>query len=631
MSETCIVCLGDLGKSGTHLDRASSPAAKLEDADQTESKSPIPDADLDDERIAHLLPCGHDLHNGCLKPWVERANSCPICRQCFNKVELSHLVRGKLSVTRLLYAGCLTTLLRAGPVISSYDVGDRTQVADIDPSMYIDELDDDPEFPPCPVCEDDDNEELLLSCDGCGVDYHTYCVELDDIPRGHWFCESCAAQRAAEGVNVRQNTRRSHRPSDRRTRAQQRRERTRVQATHSGWARVWQSVWDRLNLDLDFPFDDEPSISQEQRAARELSEHRDVRQWERRLRIAERQGGTNRFRETAAALLDVNEIRQLRAARERPVSLEPESQEELRAWNALEKAKEIQMDPASTRKKRKSPTASPCEAGPSTEPERPLKRPRTRRNPEVIDQPSDSPAEISGSNRRPTIPSSTRSEGPSFLQSLLKEVESSTAADDSMGQNRPSMLPLAGHSSPLHSSPGASPPASNHASPRALSATPPPSLSPRSHSPLSLTSKVEPIFPPPEFSPTRSPPPPPSDNHRIPEWRRHQNNELHHPRPTRNALGSSPPRPEENSSPRVNMSLEAKEGVQKMVSSALRPHWHRSEISKDEFTDINRNVSRMLYEKVGDEENLKDGSTETWEKMANEEVAKAVQSLKAGS
>lgn len=79
------------------------------------------------------------------------------------------------------------------------------------------------------------------------------------------------------------------------------------------------------------------------------------------------------------------------------------------------------------------------------------------------------------------------------------------------------------------------------------------------------------------------------------------------------------------------MSLEAKEGVQKMVSSALRPHWHRSEISKDEFTDINRNVSRMLYEKVGDEENLKDGSTETWEKMANEEVAKAVQSLKAGS
>ena len=512
---------------------------------------------------------------------------------------------------------------RSGPVISSYVVDDRTQIADVDPSMYIDELDDDPEFPPCPICDDDGNEDMLLSCDGCSVDYHTYCVELDDIPRGHWFCEACTAQRASESVNVRQSPRRSHRSSDRRTRAQQRRERTRVQATHSGWARVWQSVWDRLNLDLDFPFDDEPSGSQ---VAREISEHRDVRQWERRLQIAERQGGPNRFRETAAALLDINEIQQLRAARQRPVSIEPESQEELRAWNALEKAKEIQLDPNATKRKRKSPTASPSDPGHQTEPERPLKRPRTRRNHDLTDQSSDTPAESSSSNRRPDIPTVTRSEGPSFLQSLLKEVESSTAPDEALAQNRSSMLSLTGHSSPLHSSPGVSPTASNHVSPRALSATPPPSLSPRSASPLSLTSKIEPVFPTPEFSPARSPP----DSNRIPEWRRHQNNELHHPRPTRNPLRSSPPRSEENSPPRNSMSLEAKEGVQKMVSSALKPHWHRSEISKDQFTDINRNVSRMLYEKVGGEGNLKDhDARDTWERLASEEVAKAVQSLKA--
>ncbi|KAI4283595.1 MAG: hypothetical protein L6R35_005120 [Caloplaca aegaea] len=609
MSETCIVCLGDLGKSGNHLDRAPSPAVKLEGALETDTKSLDLSAACEDDQIAHLLPCGHDLHNGCLKPWVERANSCPICRQCFNKVELSQLV--------------------GGPVISSYNVNDRTQVAEIDPSMYIDELDDVFEFPPCPICGDDDNEDLLLSCDGCANDYHTYCVELDDIPRGHWFCENCAMQRAIESVNSRQSSRRSHRPADRRTRAQQRRERTRVQASHSGWARVWQSVWDRLNLDLDFPFDEEePSRSQDQRVARELSDHRDVRQWERRLQIAEQQGGANRFRETAAALLDVSEIRQLRNAREKPASPEPESQEELRAWNALEKAKEIQMDPASTRKKRKSPTASPSDAGPSNEPERPLKRPRTRRIPEVAGQTSDYPAETSSSNRKLAVAPVARSEGPSFLQSLLKEVELSAAPDESGIQNRSSVLPLFDHSSPPYSSPGASPTASNHASPRALSATPPPSLSPRSGSPLSLTSKVEPIFPRPEFSPARSPSP---DNHRVSEWRQHQSNELYHPRPNRNSLGSSPPRTNEQSPPRNGMSLEAKEGVQKMVSSALKPHWHRSEISKDQFTDINRNVSRMLYDKVGDENNLKDGPRETWEKVASDEVAKAVQSLRAES
>ena len=97
MSETCIVCLGDLGETDQSLDHAPPPpTVKLENAHETNSKSPIPAADQDDERIAHLLPCGHDLHNGCLKPWVERANSCPICRQCFNKVELSLHVGGKL-------------------------------------------------------------------------------------------------------------------------------------------------------------------------------------------------------------------------------------------------------------------------------------------------------------------------------------------------------------------------------------------------------------------------------------------------------------------------------------------------------------------------------------------------------
>lgn len=70
MSDTCIVCLGDLGESASDPEVAKDG---LEDPGQ----------------IAQLLPCGHILHNDCLKPWVERANSCPICRRNFNMVELS--------------------------------------------------------------------------------------------------------------------------------------------------------------------------------------------------------------------------------------------------------------------------------------------------------------------------------------------------------------------------------------------------------------------------------------------------------------------------------------------------------------------------------------------------------------
>lgn len=68
-----------------------------------------------------------------------------------------------------------------------------------------------------------------------------------------------------------------------------------------------------------------------------------------------------------------------------------------------------------------------------------------------------------------------------------------------------------------------------------------------------------------------------------------------------------------------------------MVSSALKPHYQSSLVSKDEYTDINRNVSRMLYDKVGDTGNVEDSERGNWEQLANDEVAKAVQSLKAAS
>ena len=519
-----------------------------------------------------------------------------------------------------------------GTVISSYGVDERVQVADVDPSMLIEESDDeadDPDYPPCPICGDSENEELLFPCDGCGVESHTYCVGLEQVPRDDWFCDNCAPQRAIDSVSTPRRSRRLQDYVDRRSRGQRRQERHRAQASRYRWARVWQSVWDRLNLDLDFPFDDE----QEDRYTRELSEHRDFRQWQRRLQIAERQGGANRFRETASALLDINDIRQLRTARERPTAPETESQEELRAWNALEKAKELNDELNGNRKKRRSPTASPADGASSAEPERPLKRPRTRRHPDVTDPLSDTNPEGSSSVRRlnsssaPQTVSGARQEGPSFLQSLLMEVESSSAADESKGSSRPSALSLGGHSSPQHSSPATSPTSSNHASPRALSATPPPSLSNRPGSPLSLTSKVEPIFPPPEFSPARSPPEP----QRIIPERKGSNPELHHPRPrTRIALGSSPLRSDEVSPPRFTMTLSAKEDIQKMVASALKPHYHSNEVSKDQYTEINRKISRMLYDKVGAKENLNDGAKETWEKLAGEEVTKAVQALKTG-
>ena len=675
MAETCIVCLGDLGDSTipypskSPVDSDEKHIGTCSDAQPSNSVSlPVPEQEL----IAHLLPCGHNLHDECLKPWVERANSCPICRQNFNTVELCHTIGGSW-ITRLSWA-CTNAIV--GSIISSYAVSDRTQVADIDPSMIIEELDE-PESQPCPICNSDEHEDVLLLCDGCDAAYHTYCVDLDSVPVGAWFCDDCATTRAIESVaqqDVRTLPRRSHHPYDARTRGQQRQLRIRSQASSSSWARVWQTVWERLNIDLDFPFDEDASAARYQRLRRHNDRQRQGhRAWERRLQVARQQGGANRFEETAEAFF----VDRPTLSRPRPEAPEPESREELLAWNALEKARDIQAGPAPKSRKRKSTTSSPSDAdgmprrkkrrsatsspqeprpwqrrkSGSSSPqesrpiamERKLKRPQTRRAPHIGDGASDTPDPSKA--KRNTIKelvnghASDSSNGagnpPGFLQSLLNEVESSTAEDNHV-QSRPkpvlSNIGISDHPSPYQSSPAASPTVSNHPSPRAMSATPPPLHSGGPGSPVPLTSKVEPIYPPaPEFNREQSPQ---SDttlrrSHRtsksqtrIPGWAMQTATATHQ-------QSSSPrPRSEETSPNRANMSLGAKESIQKLVKGALRSPYQKGQVSKDQYTEINRNVSRMLYDMVGKEENFSEDTDDTWGRLARKEVEKAVYSLR---
>jgi hypothetical protein len=76
------------------------------------------------------------------------------------------------------------------------------------------------------------------------------------------------------------------------------------------------------------------------------------------------------------------------------------------------------------------------------------------------------------------------------------------------------------------------------------------------------------------------------------------------------------------------MSYSAKEEIQRMVKLALRPRYVDKTINKDQYTDINRDISRKMYDLVGDASALADqGARERWQGMAADEVQKAITSL----
>ena len=104
MAETCIVCLGDLVPQDESEIPATDATLVQDSANTVDnrhgiklegvSSAPLEHVPKEEDLVAQLLPCGHNLLNVCLKPWVERANSCPICRASFNMVELSARIGG---------------------------------------------------------------------------------------------------------------------------------------------------------------------------------------------------------------------------------------------------------------------------------------------------------------------------------------------------------------------------------------------------------------------------------------------------------------------------------------------------------------------------------------------------------
>lgn len=513
-----------------------------------------------------------------------------------------------------------------GKALSTYTVEDKKQVADFDPQAWIDDQVDELDSTPCPICGSADSEEVLLLCDACDAPYHTHCVGLDRVPSGPWFCMECDY----EGLNARsdpsviqRSVRRPRQPRTfaQRTQAQIRQGRRRAPTDdwHGAWSQISGRVWDALNLDLDYSDEDQSLATFRQHQSRTERERREFQQWQQRLNIARRQGARDVFRYAARPMLR---------------SKTPEdTPEEAKAWEAFENARDSDLSGSSSRKRKaKSVTRSPVEQ--SAQPERKLKRPKTRR---LVNKPG-SPSDSGPSNRRNRSAASSsttqrssgsvmgRTNGPTFLSSLLREVEMSASTDDEVVQ-----LPFgytAMSPSVEYSSPAGSPASSTYSTPKPVSTTPPPRRNKRSGSPLPMTSRIEPLYPPAEFSIARS-----SVDYSYSDGDRSgpaspPTSEICQPQPLRRQFTRR--RSGVVSPARAQLSIEAKEGINKIVRTALEPYYREpARITKEQYVNINRLVSRMLYEKIPDPDTLDEKEKCAWEKVATAEVTKAVEALSA--
>ncbi|KAL6150515.1 hypothetical protein ACJQWK_00112 [Exserohilum turcicum] len=498
--------------------------------------------------------------------------------------------------------------------------------------MIIEEdytLEDDGSYDACMVCDEFGDASQLMYCHSCEQLCHVFCAGLDRMPtRGPWYCQGCvenpslleAASRRrpairgpAAWVNGRSRVPRHNQAPD-------------------DWVGVWQSVWDRLQFDIEFPFDEDEQSENQSDVTR-----REDRRWEERMRVARRAGAANRFQIVTDNLVTGRRRNSSIATRPANRTLhreppktpkDPESQEELRAWNQFEKAREqlaqaeAQTAPsvASTSsrraRKRKSIDSSAAESEPREQkPERKLKRPRTRMHVEngessaaaarrntVTHTPAAAASSPAAQNGDTTAPA------PGFLQSLLQEVEVDRFAerDKEIAAPQPRRIIVERACSPQHSSPGLSP---VYHKPPGMT-TPPP---------LNLTRTVSPAQKDQQLSPTYSPYSPADDDRAGRRKLAHRSGGL-----------SSPPRSKDSSPTRPALSYSTKAELQRMVTAVLKPLYLKKEVSKQEYTDVNRDVSRLLYEKVGEAgaDALADQDTrEKWQKMATNEVEIAVKAL----
>eukprot|EP00940_MAST-03C_sp_MAST-3C-sp2_P002343 g2343.t1 len=116
--------------------------------------------------------CDHLFHFSCIMEWSKMSNSCPVCRRRFAKVKKA----GRERAVKVKFAE------RRGQAEDEDEESAQIRAREMEAA--------------CIVCGSASFEENLMLCDGhCGTACHAFCIGLDAVPEGDWFCSRCSRQR----------------------------------------------------------------------------------------------------------------------------------------------------------------------------------------------------------------------------------------------------------------------------------------------------------------------------------------------------------------------------------------------------------------------------------------------------
>ena len=77
-----------------------------------------------------------------------------------------------------------------------------------------------------------------------------------------------------------------------------------------------------------------------------------------------------------------------------------------------------------------------------------------------------------------------------------------------------------------------------------------------------------------------------------------------------------------------SISKDSKKEIQTLVTATLKPLYRRKEITSEQYTNINRDISRQLYDRVSQSGGLLDDDDRgKWREIAAKEVGVAVNAL----